>query len=563
MPRRAKTSGQEALFESRNLLYYGDNLYVLREYVRAETVDLVYLDPPFNKGRDYNVLFKEKSGAKPTAQLRAFEDTWHWDQAAWESYQETVRTGPAEVSEALQAFRRLVGQSDMLAYLSMMAPRLVELRRVLKPNGSIYLHCDPTASHYLKLLMDAVFGPKMFCNEVIWKRTTAHNSARKYAPVHDTLLYYGNGSRPKWNSPRVPYEQAYLDKYYRFDDGDGRLYWRADLCAAGTRKGPSGQPWRDLDVAAKGMHWRFAPETLEKMDAEGRVYWPPGGTGWPQFKKYRDELQGKAVPDIWDDIDRINPVGKERLHYPTQKPEALLDRIIEASSDEGDTVLDPFCGCGTTVASAEGLNRRWIGIDITKVAIEIIEGRLLRDYGPEVKGTYEVRPEPASVEDAYKMAAEDKHIFQDWALRKIGAYTAPHKKGGDKGIDGRMYYFDHIDGETKLIVVSVKGGSTNPGHVRDLRGVMEREKAALGVFVTRYKPTTGMRNEAAEAGTYYSAGLGRMVQRLQIITVEDLYDPDKKLRPVDFPAEAVPIVGAPGLPEPILAGDGRDARLAR
>ncbi|MGH9893220.1 MAG: DNA methyltransferase [bacterium] len=244
------------------------------------------------------------------------------------------------------------------------------------------------------------------------------------------------------------------------------------------------------------------------------------------------------------------PSAKQRIGFPTQKPKRLLERVVLASSNKGDLVLDPFCGCGTTVAVAEQMERRWIGIDIAKVAVDVIEDRLARDYGPEIKPRYEVRPEPASAEDAFKMADEDKHIFQDWALRRIGAYSAPHKKGKDKGIDGRMYYHDHIDGETKLIVVSVKGGATGPAHVRDLRGVMEREKASLGVFVTRRKPTTGMREEAAEAGTYFSDGLGRMVQRLQIITVEDLFDANKKKRPVDFPAEAALMPGTPAQAAP-------------
>lgn len=548
--RRGTIRGEQpALFESKNVLFFGDNLYILREHVPDESVDLVYLDPPFKKGQDFNVLFKEK-GTGPAAQIKAFKDTWRWDQAAWESYTETVQRG-GPVSEALQAFKRLVGQSDMLAYLSMMAPRLVELRRVLRPTGSIYLHCDPTASHYLKLLMDAVFGAKAFRNEIVWKRTTAHNSAKRYAPIHDILLYYGI-ERAKWTDPRLPYEDAYLDKYYKFDDGDGRLYWRADLCAAGIRKGPSGQPWRGLDPAEKGMHWRFKPETLDEMDSAGRVYWPPGGSGWPQFKRYRDELKGRAVSDIWDDVARINPVGGERLHFPTQKPEALLDRLILASSEVGDTILDPFCGCGTTIASSQRLDRRWIGIDIAKVAVEIIEKRLRERHGDEIQSTYEVRPEPASSEDANKLADEDKHAFQDWALRRIQAYSAPHKKGADKGIDGRAYYIDHTDNEAKLIVISVKGGSTNPGHVRDLRGVMEREKAAIGVFVTRRPPTRGMREEAAEAGSFLSPGLNRMVQRLQIVTVEDLFDPEKKGRPIDVPAEGLPVPGTPSQAAPAL-----------
>ena len=549
MPGQKKTPGQEALFESRNLLFYGDNLDVLREHVLDDSIDLIYLDPPFNKGKDYNIVFAERGGAKPAAQITAFEDTWHWDQAAWETYQETVRTGPPEVAEALQAFRRLVPNSDMLAYLSMMAPRLVELRRVLRRTGSIYLHCDPTASHYLKLLMDAVFGPSNFRNELIWKRTSAHSSAKRYGPVHDTLLFYTRSERYVWNPQYVGYSEAYLSSHYRNTDDHGRAFTLSDLTAAGVRKGSSGQPWRTFDPATKGTHWKFTIANLERLDSEGRIYWPK--KGWPRYRRYLDEVKGVALQDVWVDVDPVNAKAAERLGYPTQKPLALIERIIEASSNEGETVLDPFCGCGTTIDSAQRLGRRWVGIDITQRAIEIIEGRLREEYGPAIKATYEIRPEPASEEDAYKLAEEDKHAFQDWALRRIGAYSAPHKKGGDKGIDGRMYYHDHIDGETKLIVVSVKGGATNPGHVRDLRGVMEREKAALGVFVTRRKPTTGMKAEAAEAGEYFSAGLNRMVQRLQIITVENLFDPDKKKRPVDFPAEAAPMPGAPGLPEPI------------
>lgn len=222
----------------------------------------------------------------------------------------------------------------------------MELRRVLKATGSIYLHCDPTASHYLKVVMDAVFDPRRFRNEIIWKRTTAHSSAEKYAPVHDTILYYGRGDEPVWNKPRTGYDQAYLDKYYRFDDGDGRLYWRADLCAAGVRHGSSGKPWRGFSPTGKGMHWKFTVERLDELDREGRIYWPTGGTGWPQYKRYREELKGLSVSDLWDDIDRINPVGSERLGYPTQKPESLLERIVTASSNEGTRYLIRFADAG-------------------------------------------------------------------------------------------------------------------------------------------------------------------------------------------------------------------------
>jgi DNA modification methylase len=505
-----------------NLLYYGDNLDVLRRYVADESVDLIYLDPPFKSNQDYNVLFAERDGSRSAAQIKAFEDTWRWDEAAAAAYEHTVESG-GRVSQAMQAFRTFLGESDMLAYLSMMAPRLVELRRVLKKTGSIYLHCDPTASHYLKIIMDGVFDPRRFRNEIVWKRTTAHSSAEKYAPVHDTILYYARGDNPVWNKPRTKYDDAYLDKYYRFDDGDGRLYWRDNVCAAGVRHGSSGKPWRGFNPTAKGMHWKFTTERLDELDKEGRIYWPTGGTGWPQYKRYRDELKGLSVSDIWDDIDRINPVGAERLGYPTQKPESLLERIITASSHEGQTVLDPFCGCGTAVAVAQRLNRQWIGIDITHLAITLIRHRLFSAYGG--KAEYEVVGEPVSLPDAVALAAEDKYQFQWWTLGLVGARPTEQKKGADRGIDGRLYFHDEPSGKTKQIIFSVKGGDLKATDVRDLRGVIEREKAEIGALLTLDEPTKAMRAEAASAGFYKQpvvAQGGQHYPRLQILTVAEL-----------------------------------------
>lgn len=501
-----------------NLLYYGDNLDVLRRHVKDESVDLVYLDPPFNSNANYNVLFAAKDGHQAAAQIQAFEDTWQWDEDAARQFAETVEQGGA-VADVLLAFERFIPASDMLAYLVMMAPRLVELRRTLKPHGSLYLHCDPTASHYLKLLLDAVFGPENFRNEIIWKRTSAHSSAKRFAPVHDVILYYGRTSKVLWNSAREEYEDAYLDKYYRFDDGDGRLYWRADLCAAGVRHGSSGKVWRGFDVAAKGMHWKFKSETLDELDAKGRIYWPKGGTGWPQYKRYRDELKGKAVADIWDDIDRINPVGAERLGYPTQKPEALLERIISASSNEGDVVLDPFCGCGTTVSAAQKLNRQWIGVDITHLAIGLIKTRLRDAYGDMAR--YQVIGEPTTAEDAAELAETDKYQFQWWALGLVGARPVDQKKGADKGIDGRLYFHDGGK-QTRQIVFSVKGGHLKATDLRDLRGVIDREKADVGVLLSFEKPTKLMRQEAASAG-FYTSPWGKHA-RLQLFTVAELLD---------------------------------------
>ena len=514
----------------KNRLYYGDNLDVLRQYVADESVDLVYLDPPFNSNANYNVLFAEKSGTKAAAQIKAFEDTWQWDESAATSYRETVEAG-GNVAQALIAFRTFLGDSDMLAYLAMMAPRLVELRRVLKPTGSIYLHCDPTASHYLKMLMDAVFGPEQFWNEIIWKRTTAHSSAKRYAPVHDVILFYARDSSPKWNAPREGYEEEYLNKYYKYDDGDGRLYWRADITGPGVRHGETGNPWRGRDVTAKGRHWAYPIAELERLDSLGMVYWPPGG-GMPQEKRYRADLKGRAASDVWTDVNRINPVGNERLGYPTQKPEALLERILSASSNEGDTVLDPFCGCGTTIAAAQNLGRKWIGIDITHLAIGLIKKRLSDAYGHGITDTYEVIGEPVSVEDAAALAASDPYQFQWWALSLVGARPAEQKKGKDRGIDGRIYFHDGTSGDTQSIILSVKAGeNVSPTFVRDLRGTVEREKAAIGVLITMEAPTKEMRKEAA-TGEFYTSEWGTH-PKIQLLTVADLLDGKTINRPPD------------------------------
>jgi DNA modification methylase len=506
----------------KNKLYHGDNLEVLRQHVKDESVDLIYLDPPFNSRQDYNVLFAEKDGTRSSSQIMAFEDTWEWNVDAERAYEEIVERG-GRVSEAMRAFRTFLGHSDMMAYLAMMAPRLTELHRVLKVTGSIYLHCDPTAGHYLKMLMDAVFGPQYFRNEIVWKRTTAHSSAKRYAPIHDLVFYYGKTDVCTWNSPRTEYEDEYLDKYYRFDDGNGRLHWRADLCAAGVRHGRSGLPWRGIDPSKKGMHWKFTVDKLDELDKEGRIYWPPGGT-MPQYKRYREELKGKAVPDIWDDIDRINPVGAERLGYPTQKPEALLERIVAASSDKGGLVLDPFCGCGTAISVAQKLSRRWIGIDITHLAVGLIKQRLADAFGDSVRDTYEVIGEPADLSGAQDLATNDPYQFQWWALGLVGARPTEEKKGADRGIDGRLYFHDENkrDRKTKQIIFSVKAGHVQSAYVRDLRGVIDREDAQIGVLICMEAPTKPMLKEAAEAGFYKPPGLEDRYPRIQILTIEEL-----------------------------------------
>ena len=348
----------------------------------------------------------------------------------------------------------------------------------------------------------------------------AHSSAERYAPIHDVILFYSRGEDFVWTEPRLGYEQSYLDKYYKYDDGDGRLYWRDNLCAAGVRHGSSGKPWRGVDPSEKGMRWKFTIERLDELDKEGRIYWPPRGT-MPQYKRHRDELKGRATPDIWDDIDRINPVGAERLGYPTQKPEALLERIINASSRKGDTVLDPFGGCGTTVAAAQKLGRRWICIDITHLAITLMKKRLFDTFGKDVQ--FRVIGEPTDAAGAEALAKQDPYQFQWWALGLVEARPAEGKKGADKGIDGRIYFHDEADnGETKQVILSVKAGHTGVQHVRDLIGVLQQQNAAIGVLISLQEPTGPMRSDAAEAGFYHSPGWNQDYPRIQLRTIAEL-----------------------------------------
>jgi DNA modification methylase len=507
----------------KNKLYYGDNYEVLRLYVRDESVDLVYLDPPFNSRQDYSVLFAEKDGSKSSAQIHAFEDTWTWNLDAERSYQHIVENIGGRVADAMRAFRTFLGTSDMMAYLAMMAPRLIELRRVMKPTGSIYLHCDPTASHYLKILMDAVFGPERFLNDIAWKRSHAHNSAKRYGANHDDLLFFANGESHQWNRVFQNYNPEYVAKHFRHADESGRYYKHENPTGAGVRRGETGKAWHGIDPTPKGRHWVRPPSELEEMDQRGLIHWPDKPGAWPYIKRYLDETTGTPAQDVWDDIPPINMMAKERLGYPTQKPEALLERIIKASSNEGDLVLDPFCGCGTTVQVAQRLNRRWIGIDITHLAIGLIKKRLSDAFGPQIRDTYEVIGEPTDYAGAERLATDDKYQFQWWALGLVGARPAEQKKGADRGIDGRLYFHDDESGKSKQILFSVKAGGVTVTQIRDLRGTMEREKAEIGVFLCFEEPTKPMLREAAEAGFYTSPDKSTY-PRIQILTIQQILD---------------------------------------
>jgi adenine specific DNA methylase Mod len=505
----------------KNRLYYGDNLEVLQRYIKDESVDLVYLDPPFNSRQDYNVLFAEKDGSQSSSQIHAFEDTWEWNIDAQRSYEQIVEQG-GRVADALRAFKTFLFNSDMMAYLAMMAPRLVELRRVLKETGSIYLHCDPTASHYLKILMDAVFGPQFFRNEVTWKRAHAHSDSKQgrkaFGNISDVLLFYSKGAKYTFNTVYLPYEEDYVNKYYRYRDPDGRRYWLDNLTGPGGAS--KGNPY--YEVMGVSRYWRYSKEKMDELIAKGRIVQnKPGNV--PQFKRYLDEMPGVPLQNIWTDIAPINMMAKERLGYPTQKPETLLARILGVSSSEGDVVLDPFCGCGTAVQVAQSLNRRWIGIDITHLAIGLIKKRLSDAFGPEIKQTYDVIGEPTDYAGAAELAAEDKYQFQWWALGQVGARPAEQKKGADRGIDGRLYFHDDDSGKSKQIIFSVKAGGVSVPQVRDLVGVLGREKAEIGVFLCFEEPTKPMIKEAAEAGFYKSTD-GTTYPKLQILTIQQILD---------------------------------------
>jgi len=513
-----------------NHLYYGDNLRVLRESIADESVDLIYLDPPFNSNASYNVLFRGPQGNDSTAQIEAFDDTWHWTDSAEEAFAEVMGGPSGAAAEMLRAMRAFLGENDMMAYLAMMAVRMLELHRVLKPTGSLYLHCDPAASHYLKILLDAVFGAKNFRNEVVWQRTSSANNPNRWGPVHDTIFFYWKSSQGIWNKTFQDYSEKYISDKYKYHDERG-IYRLSDLTASGVRKGDSGKPWMGHDPNSIGRHWGVPRAVLkeigdfedlstqEKLDIlkeENYIYMTPGRAGKPGFPQLKRYLQqGQPIQDTITDIPPVNSMAKERLGYPTQKPVALLERIVAASSNEGDVVLDPFCGCGTTVHAAQKLGRRWIGIDVTHLAIGLIDKRL-REAFEDV--AFETHGVPTDLGGARALAEADKHEFEKWALSLIDAQPGNlGKKGADGGFDGNKYFGGKKD---RRAVVSVKGGrNVGVGMVRDLDSVVSRLSADVGILLTLTEPTKPMVSEAAAAGHCTVEGFDP-VPRLQIVTVE-------------------------------------------
>jgi DNA modification methylase len=519
-----------------NKLYFGDNLDVLRDHIKDESVDLIYLDPPFNSKRGYNLLHKTPEGHESKAQITAFQDTWVWGEQAEREFGQILESSNTNLAEMVDGMRRFMRESDMMAYLTMMARRLIELHRVLKPSGVLYLHCDPTASHYLKIVLDALFGAKAhFSNEIIWRRTTTKNDykqgATNWARVHDVILMYYKDLKAQkiFEQPFSEYNEEYLEKTYRYVDKNGRRYTLDNLAAPG--RGERGHPKYEFMGITRA--WRYNKEKMQQLMADGRIIQSSSGKV-PRYKRYLDEMPGVAISDVWDDIAPVQGQAKEFLGYPTQKPLALLERIIQASSKEGDVVLDPFCGCGTAIHAAQKLNRQWIGIDITHLAISLIEKRM-RDAWKDIQ--FEVEGTPKDLEGARNLAERDKYQFQWWACSLVNAQPYQGKrKGADGGIDGLIFFKDIVDSKVvnQKIIISVKGGKNiSLDMIKALITTVEHNHAQIGLFVTLAEPTQPMITEAAKA-SFYSAGNGRDYPRIQILTIDDLMSGRKKPEYLDF-----------------------------
>ena len=476
------------------------------------------------------MLFRSPAGQQSQAQIEAFEDTWHWAAEAEAAFDEVMRGPNTDAAEMLRAMRSFLRENDMMAYLTMMAVRLIELHRVLRPTGSLYLHCDPTASHYLKIMLDAVFGPGRFVAEIVWKRTNARGTRGRWPWLHDVILTYAKGEGFTFNALLIKADDAKLP-HTLITGTDDLKYQTFELTGAGTRHGETGKPWRGFDPTSLGRHWGNLHAQMDEWDATGLIHWPKEG-GFPRRRAAEPfDVGGRTVTvgDVWSDIDRINQAAKERLGYPTQKPVALLERIVAASSSVGDVVLDPFCGCGTTIHAAQKLGRQWIGIDVTHLAISLIEKRL-RDAFPDI--AFDVHGTPKDPAGAADLAQRDKYQFQWWAVSLVDAVPyGGRKKGADSGIDG-LIYFKTNPKTTEKAIVSVKGGgNVSVAMIRDLGHVVEREKARIGLFITLTEPTEPMRKEAVKAG-YYATEFGRH-PKLQILTIAELFAgkrPDMPLR---------------------------------
>ena len=456
-------------------LYFGDNLEILRKKIADESFDLIYLDPPFNSNRNYNVLFKEGMQDSP-AQIKAFDDSWHWTRESKQTFDYLVTKTNEDISNLMLALEKMVGHNDMLAYLTMMTVRLIELHRVLKKTGSLYLHCDPTASHYLKIVLDVIFGKKNFRNEIIWYFYNKYAPAKnKFPNTINNVFFYTKSDNYYFKPLRI------------------------------ERDEPVRQLIREN---VKGV-------LKNKRDKDGNL----------MYRISKD----KKMDNVWR-IPCLQPASAEMLGYPTQKPEALLERILKASSKEGDWILDPFCGCGTTVAVSEKLKRNWVGIDITSLAINLIKYRIKNQFGLGNKQIF-VDGLPTDLAGAKELFKKDPFEFEYWALDLINAMPAQSKskdnmRGADKGIDGVITIRKNvINGKWEYgkAIVQIKGGGVQRNQIATLKGDVEREKADAGVFVTLEEPTKPMKSEAVDAGTFTTPITNKIeFPKIQILTIEEL-----------------------------------------
>jgi DNA modification methylase len=515
-----------------NQLYYGDNLEVLRRYIKDESVDLCYIDPPFNSKRNYNQIYNN-IGAEDKAQAQAFIDTWEWDDHAIHGINEIVINYHGLFTQQcialITGLSNVLGKGSLLAYLVSMTLRITEIHRVLKPTGSFYLHCDPTASHYLKLILDAVFCSQSgdYKNEIVWKRTTAHSDAKKrFGRNRDIILFYTKSvDNYIWNPQYIELKDQRL-KDYNYQDADGRLWASGDLSAKGLAGG-------GYEYEYKGIksYWRCPLEKMLQLDTENRLHFT--SRGGIRIKRYLDENKGYLLQEMFDDIPPISSQSKERLGYPTQKPESLLERIIKASSNENDIVLDAYCGCGTTVAVCQKLDRQWIGIDITYQSISLILKRL-EDSFPGVLKTIKLHGIPKDIESARALANKTddrtRKEFEKWAILTYTNNKAVinAKKGADKGIDG-IVYFQGDKNDPEKIIFQVKSGKIKSGDIRDLLGTMTIESASLAIFITLEEPTKDMLKTAKSAGFYQSKYMSHSCDKIQIVTIKEIIEDQQRL----------------------------------
>ncbi len=512
-----------------NHLYFGDCLDILKKLHSNNPqgfIDLIYIDPPFNSKRNYNVLFESIDLKDANAQKQAFADTW-----SNVSYIDTINE-LAELDKDLHTFLKTLSEirisDSAVAYLSTMAIRIYYMHKVLKDTGSFYLHCDPTMSHYLKLICDLIFGEKNFLNEIGWKRSAAHSSANRYGCVHDIILFYSKSSEFVWNKLYQPYDEEYLETFFDQVDENGRKYQRVDLTGAGTTiTGESGKKWRGIDVTNKGRHWAYSHQQMEQWEKEKKIHWPKKAGGMPRLKVYPEDKKGIVLQDLWNDIKPLHNLTSERLGYPTQKPEALLERIIKASTNEGDLVADFFCGCGTTVAAAQALNRKWLGCDISHLAVRLIGKRLVDTYGHGVKHTFNIEGFPMDVASAKELARntdKGRFNFQEWVIEFLLLGVVNPKKVADGGYDGYLT-FNVTEKEKHFVLIEVKSGNVNVKNIREFIQVIEHQKAAMGIFVCFEEQVTKEMLKAAKlAGNYHygATGYESDFPKIQITTVEDL-----------------------------------------